>query len=90
MNEYASYIALSRYARLIEEKGRRETWPETVKRYCDFWKGRFPDLFPYDEVYSAIVYLEVMPSMRALMTAGRVHGSLSPMDRSLLAPQEAG
>ena len=70
MNEYASYIALSRYARLIEEKGRRETWPETVKRYCDFWKGRFPDLFPYDEVYSAIVNLEVMPSMRALMTAG--------------------
>ncbi len=70
MNEYASYIALSRYARLIEEKGRRETWPETVKRYCDFWKGRYPDLFPYDEVYDAIVNLEVMPSMRALMTAG--------------------
>lgn len=70
MNEYQCYIALSRYARLLEEKGRRETWPETVKRYCDFWQKHYLDVFPYDEIYSAIVNLEVMPSMRALMTAG--------------------
>lgn len=36
MDNYQEYIATSRYARWIEEKGRRETWPETVDRYCDF------------------------------------------------------
>lgn len=36
MDNYQEYIATSRYARWIEEKGRRETWEETVDRYCDF------------------------------------------------------
>lgn len=54
----------------MPEKGRREHWEETVARYCDFWRARYGDLFPYDEVYNAIYTLEVMPSMRALMTAG--------------------
>lgn len=36
MDNYSQYIATSRYARWIEEKGRRETWEETVDRYCDF------------------------------------------------------
>lgn len=70
MSDYQRYIAMSRYARWIDELGRRETFEETVQRYCSFWQGRFPDQFPYDEVYSAILNLEVMPSMRALMTAG--------------------
>jgi ribonucleoside-diphosphate reductase alpha chain len=70
MNDFQTYIHKSRYARWIPEKGRRETWPETVTRYCDFWKNKYGDLFPYDEVYKAIHDLEVMPSMRALMTAG--------------------
>jgi len=67
---YSTYIHKSRYARWIEAKGRRETWEETVARYCDFWQGRYGDLFPYNEVYQAVVNKEVMPSMRALMTAG--------------------
>lgn len=50
--------------------GRRERWNETVTRYCDFWAGRYHDLFPYQDIYNAILNLEVMPSMRALMTAG--------------------
>jgi ribonucleoside-diphosphate reductase alpha chain len=54
----------------LPELGRREHWNETVARYCNFWKGRFGDVFPYDEVYNAIHNMEVMPSMRALMTAG--------------------
>ena len=74
MNDFQTYIHKSRYARWIPEKGRRETWPETVTRYCDFWKTKYGDLFPYDEVYKAIHDLEVMPSMRALMTEiGRAH-----------------
>ena len=37
MNEYQKFIHLSRYARWIEKENRRETWPETVKRYFDFF-----------------------------------------------------
>jgi len=70
MNDFQRYVHASRYARWLPEKGRRETWEETVKRYCDFWMGRYADIFPYDEIYQAIYNLEVMPSMRALMTAG--------------------
>lgn len=70
MNDFQTYIHKSRYARWKPELGRRETWPETVTRYCDFWQAKYPDTFPYKEVYDAIHNLEVMPSMRALMTAG--------------------
>jgi len=70
MNNFQKYIHASRYARWLPEKGRRETWEETVTRYCDFWKARHQDVFPYQEVWNAIYNLEVMPSMRALMTAG--------------------
>lgn len=70
MDDYQKYIHKSRYARWLPEKGRRESWEETVTRYCDFWKHRYPDLFPYQDVWHAIYNLEVMPSMRALMTAG--------------------
>lgn len=70
MNDLQYYVYKSRYARWLPELGRREHWNETVARYCNFWKGRFGDVFPYDEVYNAIHNMEVMPSMRALMTAG--------------------
>jgi ribonucleoside-triphosphate reductase len=70
LNDYQQFIAKSRYARWLDDKGRRETWEETVTRYCDFWKHKFPDSFPYTDIHSAIYNLEVMPSMRALMTAG--------------------
>lgn len=70
MEDFKTYIHKSRYARWLPELGRRETWEETVTRYCDFWKKRYPDIFPYEEAYGAIYKKEVMPSMRALMTAG--------------------
>lgn len=53
-----------------EQEGRRETWHETVSRYCDFFAEKYPDLFPRQDVYDGILELQVMPSMRALMTAG--------------------
>jgi ribonucleoside-diphosphate reductase alpha chain len=68
--DYQKYIHLSRYARWIDAENRRETWPETVARYCNFFKKKFGDVFPYERIYNAILNLEVMPSMRALMTAG--------------------
>ena len=69
MNNYQRFIALSRYARYIPEQGRRETWEETVQRLCDFWADKYPE-FPKEELQKAITDLEVMPSMRSLMTAG--------------------
>lgn len=61
---------MSRYARWREEDNRRETWEETVDRLINFWKKRFPNLNVYDELRDAIVNMEIMPSMRSLMSAG--------------------
>jgi len=72
MNDYQKYIHKSRYARYIPQEKRREDWHETVNRLMDFWRGRFPDLHPveFNEVQEAIYNMEVMPSMRSMMTAG--------------------
>ncbi len=64
-----SYVHKSRYARWIDSLERREHWPETVQRYIDYIGNKFPD-FPKRQMFDAIVNLETMPSMRALMTAG--------------------
>jgi len=70
--DYQSFIHKSRYARWLDTEGRRETWHETVSRYidevCDKTNGMDTDT--REELYDAIVSLEVMPSMRAMMTAG--------------------
>lgn len=69
--EYSNFIALSRYARWLPEQNRRETWEETVSRYVNYWFNKdLIDQSTRDKLYDAIVNLEVMPSMRALMTAG--------------------
>lgn len=70
VTDLQEYVFKSRYARWLDDKKRRETWEETVARYCDFFKGKFGDKFPYEEIYNAIHKMDVMPSMRALMTAG--------------------
>lgn len=70
LSDFQTYIHQSRYARYLDEYERRETWAETVARYCNFFLDRFPGVFPYNDVYSAIYEMQVMPSMRALMTAG--------------------
>ena len=64
------YIHLSRYARWREEDNRRETWSETVTRYTEFFRNRFPDTYPASRINKAISSASAMPSMRALMTAG--------------------
>ncbi len=71
MDVYQSYIHKSRYARYLPEEQRRETWDETVDRYISFFKDRGGlDNKTGEELREAITNLEVMPSMRALMTAG--------------------
>ena len=71
MDQYQSFIHKSRYARWLEEEKRRETWEETIARYIGFWQER-GQLNDEDaaEVSDAIIAMEVMPSMRCLMTAG--------------------
>lgn len=71
---YQSFIAKSRYSRWIPELNRRETWEETVTRYINFMSnteaGKKINAFEWTRAHKAIYNLEVMPSMRALMTAG--------------------
>jgi ribonucleoside-triphosphate reductase len=69
---YSQFIHISRYARYNDELKRRETWTETVDRYISFFKARHNSTkkVPWEELRQAILTLEVMPSMRALMTAG--------------------
>jgi ribonucleoside-diphosphate reductase alpha chain len=83
---YRSFIAKSRYARWDEERNRRETWTETVDRYVDFMLGQLKDKHDYipeqgvvAAVRQAVLNHEVMPSMRAVMTAG------AALDRSNIA-----
>jgi ribonucleoside-triphosphate reductase (thioredoxin) len=73
LGNYENFVALSRYARWREEDGRRETWNETVKRYFDFFEKKldnkqFTKL--RKELEEAVFNLEVLPSMRCMMTAG--------------------
>lgn len=71
-DDYQAFIYYSRYSRWVDEEGRREHWPETINRYLDFFEQRFPEqVRPVrSELYDVIYNLQVMPSMRALMTAG--------------------
>jgi len=70
MDDYQKFIAISRYARWLDDAGRRETWEETVTRYVDYITEKVKGQLPKKEMFDAIHNLEVMPSMRALMTAG--------------------
>lgn len=77
IDPYRSFIAVSRYARWDEEKGRRETWTETVDRYVGFMQDHLQKNYDFniegrlaDQIRDAILNHKVMPSMRALMTAG--------------------
>ena len=73
---YMEFIFKSRYARWLEDCGRREDWAETVSRYVDFFEHLYPkQVKPVkQELEDAIRNLDVMPSMRCLMTADRVPG----------------
>ena len=74
---YQEFIHLSRYSRWLPEEERRETWKETVGRYFNFFTEHLEENHKYkltkelrNELEEAVLSLEVMPSMRCLMTAG--------------------
>ena len=77
MTPYNTFIAKSRYSRYLDDKGRREHWNETVARYFDFMEKHLAEKQNYtltkdlrSELEQAVVALDVVPSMRAIMTAG--------------------
>jgi ribonucleoside-diphosphate reductase alpha chain len=74
---YQEFIHLSRYSRWLPEKGRRETWEETISRYFDFFTEHLEETCDYkltnnlrNELEEAVLSQKIMPSMRCLMTAG--------------------
>ncbi len=71
-NELAEFIYVRTYSRWVDGEQRRETWGESVARYFDFIKSERPNI-PADvlgECHAAVLAQEVMPSMRALWSAG--------------------
>ena len=69
MSLYQDYIAISRYARYLPEKKRRETWPETVNRYIEFFSEFTGEDLGF--LRKPIEDKKVLPSMRAVTTSGR-------------------
>lgn len=74
---YQEFIYKSRYAKFLDKEGRRENWNETVGRYFDYMTSHLKINNGYElstddrkELEDAVLNLEIMPSMRALMTAG--------------------
>ena len=74
---YQQFIHLSRYSRWLPEQNRRETWEETVNRYFNFFDNHLKNNHKFklpkemrEELRQAVLHLEILPSMRALMTAG--------------------
>jgi ribonucleoside-triphosphate reductase (thioredoxin) len=71
MDVYQSVIASSRYARYIPELNRRETWAETVDRMVNYLQSKNAGLDKeFKEIREAVYNLEIMPSMRLMMSAG--------------------
>ena len=70
--DYQTFIATSRYARWVDSENRRESWEETVDRFMEnVVADKIGFGYPYEAIRSAILNLEIMPSMRAMMTAGK-------------------
>ena len=74
---YQEFIHKSRYARWLYEENRRENWDETVKRFFNFFDEHIKEMTGYSvtvdertQLEQAVLNLEIMPSMRCLMTAG--------------------
>ena len=74
---YQEFIHKSRYARWLWDENRRENWDETVARYFNFFDEHIKEITGYNvtaeerkQLEEAVLNLEIMPSMRCLMTAG--------------------
>jgi ribonucleoside-triphosphate reductase len=67
--DYQAFIHKSRYAKYYEDTG-RESWEDTVTRFSVNTIRDMVDPATKRQLEEAILGLEVMPSMRSLMTSG--------------------
>jgi len=74
---YQQFIHKSRYARWLDDEQRRENWDETVSRYTNYMRNQVRGKHNYEmtdtdlfDIEQAILSQDIMPSMRAMMTAG--------------------
>ena len=74
---YQQFIHKSRYARWLDDEQRREDWDETVSRYTNYMRNQVRGKHNYEitdtdlfDIEQAILSQDIMPSMRAMMTAG--------------------
>jgi len=69
---YQEFVYTRTYSRWIEKEERRETWVESIKRYYNFFIDKVPEhkLMEFNNAILNVINLNVMPSMRALWTAG--------------------
>jgi ribonucleoside-triphosphate reductase len=70
LSPFQSFIFISRYSRWMPDYNRRESWDECVDRWWKYFTAKVPQLAERPDVKEAILNLEVLPSMRSLMTAG--------------------
>lgn len=70
LSAFQEFIFISRYSRWLNAENRRETWEECVERWWRYFTAKTPQLLERPDVKQAILNLEVLPSMRSLMTAG--------------------
>jgi len=70
LSPFQSFIFISRYSRWLPSQNRRESWDECVDRWWNYFTDKVPLLSERPDVREAILNLEVLPSMRSLMTAG--------------------
>ena len=70
LTPFQSFIFISRYSRWLPSQNRRESWDECVDRWWNYFTDKVPTLAERPDVKEAILNLEVLPSMRSLMTAG--------------------
>lgn len=77
MSDFQKYVYISRYAKYLHDEDRRESWPETVDRYFNFFDKHLKENHKYTipkalrrELEEAVLGMEIMPSMRCMMTAG--------------------
>lgn len=72
-NPIGELVYFEKYSRWRDDLGRRETWPETVKRGVDYLRKLSDNRLSeddYQRIHNAILNFHVLPSMRLLAMAG--------------------
>lgn len=72
-NQLAEFVYYTTYSRWFDDKGRRETWIETVDRYLDFMRENLGAKLTdseYIEIRDYVLKMKALGSMRLLQFAG--------------------